>query len=105
MFIYILQATSKVFSLDREAFPTLNGLPGDTHHSVSFTSPSRKIIGFTSFFFAFSFVFFPKISIVSFYSSFCSQFIADKQNENIPWNGVDEWALKVISKISELNMS
>lgn len=48
------EAISKVFSLDREAFPSLNGLPGDTHHS----------------------------------------FIADKQNENIPWNGVDEWALK-----------
>ncbi|XP_077242337.1 RNA polymerase sigma factor sigA-like [Tasmannia lanceolata] len=29
-----LQATTKVFSLDREAFPTLNGLPGDTLHNV-----------------------------------------------------------------------
>ncbi|KAK2658546.1 hypothetical protein Ddye_005079 [Dipteronia dyeriana] len=27
------EATSKVFSLDREAFPSLNGLPGETHHS------------------------------------------------------------------------
>ncbi|XP_058729521.1 RNA polymerase sigma factor sigA isoform X2 [Vicia villosa] len=48
------EAISKVFSLDREPFPSLNGLPGDTHHS----------------------------------------YIADKQLENIPWNGVDEWALK-----------
>jgi hypothetical protein len=30
-----MQAISKVFSLDREAFPSLNGLPGETHHSVS----------------------------------------------------------------------
>ncbi|KAF9625822.1 hypothetical protein IFM89_027265 [Coptis chinensis] len=27
------EATSKVFSLDREAFPSLNGLPGETLHS------------------------------------------------------------------------
>ncbi|KAG2708766.1 hypothetical protein I3760_05G208200 [Carya illinoinensis] len=27
------QAMSKVISLDREAFPSLNGLPGETHHS------------------------------------------------------------------------
>lgn len=27
------EATGKVFSLDREAFPSLNGLPGETHHS------------------------------------------------------------------------
>nr|TKS01697.1 RNA polymerase SIGMA SUBUNIT 1 family protein [Populus alba] len=27
------EAISKVFSLDREAFPSLNGLPGETHHS------------------------------------------------------------------------
>lgn len=30
-----LQAVSKIFSLDRDAFPSLNGLPGETHHSVS----------------------------------------------------------------------
>lgn len=30
-----MQAISKVISLDREAFPSLNGLPGETHHSVS----------------------------------------------------------------------
>ncbi|KAK0593458.1 hypothetical protein LWI29_037020 [Acer saccharum] len=48
------EATSKVFSLDREAFPSLNGLPGETHHS----------------------------------------YIADNHVENIPWHGVDEWALK-----------
>ena len=30
-----IQAVSKVFSLDRDAFPSLNGLPGETHHSVS----------------------------------------------------------------------
>ncbi|KAJ1411939.1 Winged helix-like DNA-binding domain superfamily [Sesbania bispinosa] len=48
------EAINKVFSLDREAFPSLNGLPGETHHS----------------------------------------YIADKRLENIPWNGVDEWALK-----------
>lgn len=28
-----MQAISKVFSLDREAFPSLNGLPGETLHS------------------------------------------------------------------------
>ncbi|WZZ34330.1 hypothetical protein YC2023_017731 [Brassica napus] len=28
-----LQAVSKIFSLDRDAFPSLNGLPGETHHS------------------------------------------------------------------------
>ncbi|KAF9661256.1 hypothetical protein SADUNF_Sadunf19G0049300 [Salix dunnii] len=27
------EAISKVFSLDREPFPSLNGLPGETHHS------------------------------------------------------------------------
>nr|BAA22214.1 plastid RNA polymerase sigma-subunit [Arabidopsis thaliana] len=27
------EAVSKVFSLDRDAFPSLNGLPGETHHS------------------------------------------------------------------------
>ncbi|KAK4480577.1 hypothetical protein RD792_013655 [Penstemon davidsonii] len=48
------EAISKVFSLDREAFPSLNGLPGDTLHS----------------------------------------YIADNRAENIPWHGVDEWALK-----------
>ncbi|XP_061352547.1 RNA polymerase sigma factor sigA [Gastrolobium bilobum] len=48
------EAVSKVRSLDREAFPSLNGLPGETHHS----------------------------------------YIADNRLENIPWNGVDEWALK-----------
>lgn len=29
-----MQAVNKVFSLDREAFPSLNGLPGETLHSV-----------------------------------------------------------------------
>ncbi|KAE9593476.1 hypothetical protein Lal_00028682 [Lupinus albus] len=48
------EAINKVISLDREAFPSLNGLPGETHHS----------------------------------------YIADIRHENIPWNGVDEWALK-----------
>ncbi|GAV73923.1 Sigma70_r3 domain-containing protein/Sigma70_r2 domain-containing protein/Sigma70_r4 domain-containing protein [Cephalotus follicularis] len=48
------EAISKVFSLDREAFPSLNGLPQETHHS----------------------------------------YIADNCLENIPWHGVDEWALK-----------
>ncbi|PON49480.1 RNA polymerase sigma factor [Trema orientale] len=48
------EAISKVFSLDREAFPSLNGLPGETHHS----------------------------------------YIADNCLENIPWHGVDDWALK-----------
>ncbi|XVF42802.1 hypothetical protein PTKIN_Ptkin01aG0394400 [Pterospermum kingtungense] len=48
------EAVSKVFSLDRDAFPSLNGLPGETHHS----------------------------------------YIADNHAENIPWHGVDEWALK-----------
>ncbi|XP_045828856.1 RNA polymerase sigma factor sigA [Trifolium pratense] len=48
------EAINKVFSLDRETFPSLNGLPGDTYHN----------------------------------------FVADKQSENIPWIGVDEWALK-----------
>ncbi|XP_004499502.1 RNA polymerase sigma factor sigA-like isoform X1 [Cicer arietinum] len=27
------EAINKVFSIDREAFPSLNGLPGDTHHN------------------------------------------------------------------------
>ncbi|EYU44877.1 hypothetical protein ABFS82_08G000300 [Erythranthe guttata] len=48
------EANSKVFSLDREAFPSLNGIPGKTLHS----------------------------------------YIADNHVENIPWHGVDEWALK-----------
>ncbi|XP_062119636.1 RNA polymerase sigma factor sigA-like [Humulus lupulus] len=48
------EAISKVFSLDRDAFPSLNGLPGETHHS----------------------------------------YVADKCPDNIPWHGVDEWALK-----------
>ncbi|XP_022742264.1 RNA polymerase sigma factor sigA-like isoform X1 [Durio zibethinus] len=48
------EAVSKVFSLDRDAFPSLNGIPGETHHS----------------------------------------YVADNRVENIPWHGVDEWALK-----------
>ncbi|KAM7257000.1 hypothetical protein ACFE04_012741 [Oxalis oulophora] len=48
------QAVSKVYSLDRDAFPSLNGLPGETHHS----------------------------------------YIADHHVENIPWHGIDKWALK-----------
>ncbi|KAK6926219.1 RNA polymerase sigma-70 region 2 [Dillenia turbinata] len=48
------EAISKVYSLDREAFPSLNGLPGETLHS----------------------------------------YIADNRTENVPWNGVDKWALK-----------
>ncbi|KAH1234645.1 hypothetical protein AAZX31_09G203800 [Glycine max] len=48
------EAISKTISLDREAFPSLNGIQGETHHS----------------------------------------YIADNRVENIPWNGVDEWALK-----------
>ncbi|MBA0554980.1 hypothetical protein Golob_014050, partial [Gossypium lobatum] len=48
------KADSKVFSLDRVAFPSLNGLPGETHHS----------------------------------------YIADNHEENNPWHGVDEGALK-----------
>ncbi|KAK6936484.1 RNA polymerase sigma-70 region 2, partial [Dillenia turbinata] len=48
------EAISKVYSLDREAFPSLNGLPGETLHS----------------------------------------YIADNRTENVPWHGVDEWALK-----------
>uniref|UniRef100_A0A803R1S3 RNA polymerase sigma-70 domain-containing protein n=1 Tax=Cannabis sativa TaxID=3483 RepID=A0A803R1S3_CANSA len=48
------EAISKVFSLDRDAFPSLNGLPGETHHS----------------------------------------YVADKCPDNIPWHGVEEWALK-----------
>ncbi|KAH1105755.1 hypothetical protein J1N35_009523 [Gossypium stocksii] len=52
--ISLMQADSKVFSLDRVAFPSLNGLPGETHHS----------------------------------------YIADNREENNPWHGVDEGALK-----------
>ncbi|CAL9071193.1 unnamed protein product [Musa textilis] len=48
------QATSKVLSLDREAFPSLNGLPGETLHS----------------------------------------YIADRNLENNPWYGFEEWSLK-----------
>ncbi|KAG5013751.1 hypothetical protein JHK86_026012 [Glycine max] len=56
------EAISKTISLDREAFPSLNGIQGETHHS----------------------------------------YIADDRVENIPWNGVDEWALKArTGKLSE----
>lgn len=48
------EAVNKVFSLDREAFPSLNGLPGETHHS----------------------------------------YVADNSPDNIPWNGLHDWALK-----------
>ncbi|KAL1813603.1 hypothetical protein DCAR_0625966 [Daucus carota subsp. sativus] len=48
------EAVNRVYSLDREAFPSLNGLPGYTLHN----------------------------------------YIADNRPENIPWHGVDEWALK-----------
>ncbi|WOL13208.1 hypothetical protein Cni_G21977 [Canna indica] len=48
------QAASKVLSLDREAFPSLNGLPGETLHS----------------------------------------YIPDRNLENNPWNGFEEWSLK-----------
>ncbi|CAM8941419.1 unnamed protein product [Rhodiola kirilowii] len=48
------EANNKVFSLDREVFPSLNGLPGETFHS----------------------------------------YIGDTCLENIPWNRIDEWALK-----------
>ncbi|KAL9239840.1 hypothetical protein vseg_014122 [Gypsophila vaccaria] len=48
------EAVRTVLSLDREPFPSLNGLPGKTYHS----------------------------------------YISDNRPENIPWHGVDEWALK-----------
>lgn len=55
-----VEAFNKVISLDREAFPSLNGLPGETHHS----------------------------------------YIADNRIENVPWNGVNELALK--DEVNEL---
>ncbi|KAJ8762707.1 hypothetical protein K2173_012199 [Erythroxylum novogranatense] len=59
------EAINKVFSLDREAFPSLNGLPGVTHHS----------------------------------------YIGDNRVENIPWHGVDEWALKEeVNKLMNLTL-
>ncbi|XP_048326102.2 RNA polymerase sigma factor sigA isoform X1 [Ziziphus jujuba] len=59
------EAISKVFSLDREAFPSLNGLPGETHHS----------------------------------------YIPDNRLENIPWHGVDAWALKdEVSKLIDTTL-
>ncbi|CAD5195695.1 unnamed protein product [Musa acuminata subsp. malaccensis] len=48
------QAASIVLSIDREAFPSLNGLPGKTLHS----------------------------------------YIADRNLENNPWHGFEEWSLK-----------
>ncbi|URD81427.1 CemA family [Musa troglodytarum] len=48
------QAASTVLSIDREAFPSLNGLPGETLHS----------------------------------------YIADRNLENNPWHGFEEWSLK-----------
>ncbi|CAL9781370.1 unnamed protein product [Musa acuminata subsp. burmannicoides] len=48
------QAASIVLSIDREAFPSLNGLPGETLHS----------------------------------------YIADRNLENNPWHGFEEWSLK-----------
>ncbi|GFS45753.1 sigma factor A [Actinidia rufa] len=41
------EAISKVFSMDREAFPSLNGLPGETLHSifVSRTFPGMEYMG------------------------------------------------------------
>lgn len=107
--IYISQAISKVFSLDREAFPSLNGLPGDTHHCVSVdwycsTSPSRKIIR-TAFFTPLPFFFFHQKYQLLILFIFPLQYIADNRLENIPWHGVDEWTLKVFWKISEWNLT
>ncbi|WOL05501.1 hypothetical protein Cni_G14230 [Canna indica] len=48
------QAANVVLSLDREAFPSLNGLPGETLHS----------------------------------------YIADRNLENNPWHGFEEWSVK-----------
>ncbi|XP_020114871.1 RNA polymerase sigma factor sigA isoform X1 [Ananas comosus] len=48
------EAVNKVLSLDREAFPSLNGLPGETLHS----------------------------------------YIADRNLENNPWHGFEEWSVK-----------
>ena len=38
----LMQAVSKVFSLDREAFPSLNGLPNETLHSVSISNEAKN---------------------------------------------------------------
>lgn len=53
--MYAMKADRRVFSLDREAFPSLDGRPGETLHS----------------------------------------YIADKHQENNPWHGLHELALKL----------
>lgn len=40
----MFQAVNKVISLDQEAHPTLNGLPGETLHSVSVIIASHILL-------------------------------------------------------------
>jgi hypothetical protein len=38
-----MQAVNKVLSLDQQAFPSLNGLPGETFHSVSYYMVTSEV--------------------------------------------------------------
>lgn len=78
-----MQAASKVLSLDREAFPSLNGLPGETLHSVSLATQFlyKRFIDYKNSLFHNTIYFL--------------QYIADRNVENNPWYGFEEWSLKV----------
>lgn len=73
-------------------FPSLNGLPGETHHSVSLV-----VASFFSLWKDFSSTFYTSCIyyLLTFFSLLLFQYIADNCLENNPWHGVDEWALKV----------
>lgn len=91
-----MQAVSKIFSLDRDAFPSLNGLPGETHHSVSlfFRLLFNKMTVLDA-----SYMFPCSLSspVYNFWLVCFQyfQYIADNRLENNPWHEYDEWALKV----------
>lgn len=94
-----MQAVSKIYSLDRDAFPSLNGLPGETHHSVSLFFQflfNKKTVLVSPSMFPCSFS--PPVYNIWLVCFQYFQYIADNRLENNPWHGYDEWALKVKKK-------
>lgn len=83
-----MQAVSKVFSLDRDAFPSLSGLPGETLHSVCTETwlLNSKLCSIQMFLWCITLLPLTSLNL---------QYIADNNLENNPWHGVDEWLLKV----------
>ena len=83
-----MQAVNKVLSLDQQAFPSLNGLPGETLHSVScsMTTSEARVPSFCL-------DRRQKLSLLPFSPRF--QYIEDENVANNPWHGFEQGYLKV----------